>query len=168
MTRHSFILIAVSAIGIGGCAEDPEVTHARKIHAEFGIPDDMYDVQVAAVNDAIVANHPHFTEGRSRSPTLNVDALDFMIGHRTDEFADVFAAAGNPIEIEHAELLYGKRVADWMRKTARERDPNSLDFYLLYTRIGLTFGFEGQADYLAIATEDGEIIGWELDSITAY
>ena len=157
-----------SMFAILGCADDSESARIRSINDRYGIPPDMVDVQVRAINDALVANHPHFTEGRSRSPSLNVDAFDFMVGRQTGSFPDVFDSAGDPIEIEHAELLYGKRLANWMRKIERKHAPNAIDFYILYTRIGLTFGFEGQADYLAIATDNEQVVEWQLDSITAY
>jgi hypothetical protein len=55
-----------------------------------------------------------------------------------------------------------------MTKISDQSQDRDVIFYLFYSRIGLTFGFEAQADWLLIASQDETILDWEMFSITAY
>ena len=163
MNRFTPVVFVACVLAAGCEREVPPVVRA---YEKFGVPAEMYDAQVAALNDAIVANHPHFTSGQPRSPSLNVDAFDFMVGNQFDDFREVMDL-GKPISIENAGYIYGERLADWMTKISSESN-REVTYYLFLSRIGLTFGFEAQADWLLIASQDETILDWQMFSITAY
>ncbi len=163
MPRHGQIdlVFLLFATVWGGCNQgNPDV---RPVDSTA-----IRNSQVASVNAALLANHPHFTAGRSRAPSLNVDALDFMIGRPMSDFPDVFAAARTSVSVVEIERQYPDwPMASWMRKT-QQASEGELAFYLLYTEIGRTFGYDGQADFLVIATEAGTVKEWALFAITSY
>ena len=163
MRRHGYIdlMVLLFTSALGGCNQrNPDVWPADSMA--------IRDSQVAVVNAVLLANHPHFTAGRSRAPSLNVDAFDFMLGRPMSEFASLFAAAGGSMSAVEIERKYPDwPMASWMRKT-QQASEGELTFYLLFTEIGRTFGYDGQADFLVIATEAGTVKEWALFAITEY
>ena len=55
-------------------------------------PGELAEYQRTEINKVLVANHPHFTQGKPRSTSLNLDAFDFTNGGIRDM---------RPTEAEH-------------------------------------------------------------------
>ncbi len=84
------------------------------------------------------------------------------------DFPDDFAAARTSVSVVEIEQQYPDwSLASWMRKTQHASE-GELAFYLLYTEIGPTFGYDGQADFVVIATEAGTVKEWALFPSASY
>ena len=124
--------------------------------------------QRIAINEVLVAHHPHFTQGKARSPSLNVDAFNFMIGRSVSDFPTIFTPADEPVTEAEAKRCYrDERIAEWIKSRTDEASEEPA-FYVFDTAIGRTFNYDAQMDYLAIETNDDIITAWEMFAITLY
>ena len=157
MHNHAALIVAIC---IAGCSSDEK--HMSKQ------PDSIREAQVQAVNNAILANHPHFTEGQPIEVSLTATALDFMIGRPVVDFRDVFSAAEKPVDVRYVETKYADvRMHEWMVKL-QGSDDSTVRFYLLFTKIGLTYGYEAQEDFLLVAVAEDQVMDYRLFAITEY
>ena len=160
---HRLVPLLVMAVLIIGCS-----TRERPAKSDSG--NRVQNTrQIAAVNWAILANHPHFTTGRPIETSLTSDALDFLMARPAADFPDLFDAAGPPIDIHRYRKQSGALSLDsWVEKQAEMSGTRPVEYFRLMTRIGLIYGFEGQVDDLFICVSDGQIQDYILVSRTDY
>jgi hypothetical protein len=91
-----------------------------------------------------------------------------MIGRPVVEFREVFSAAGNSVDAQYIETEHADvRMHEWMVKL-QGSDDSTVRFYLLFTKIGLTYGYEAQEDFLLIAVAEDQVMDYRLFAITEY
>ena len=169
ITKHSGRIVKTISIGISllvaGC-----VFHALEdtndIHVQTE-PDEV-EAQRIEINKLLVANHPHFTEGKPRSPSLNVDAFDFMLGQSVQKFPTLFGDHWKFVELQvESSSQMDERIKAWIANR-NLRNTAGKTYLKFHSAIGRTFGYNAQEDFLVFEVTNQEITAWELFPITLY
>ena len=155
MLRITVLLMLTGCVGCGQTAPKPNDT-SRRNELAFHI------------NTLLVKHHSRLASGLPRDQSLNVDAFDFMLGKSTTDFPVIFGDKKHSLKVEEAKAQYPDfPIANWMAETQDDYE-DRLRFDILWTQIGLTFGYEAQCDYLVLAQSNDVIVAWELFAITDY
>ena len=158
------IVIGISLLVVGCGFQSLEDTKDIQLQNEL----DEVEAQRIEINKLLVANHPHFTEGKPRSPSLNVDAFDFMLGQSVQKFPTLFGDHWKFVELQvESSSQMDERIEAWI--VNRNPHNNAGRTYLkFHSAIGRTFGYDAQEDFLVFEVTDQEITAWELFPITLY